>query len=145
MATFHIIEDEEHLRRTLKSMISIFGYQSDYFDSADAYIKHMKSTSYRAPSAILTDNMMPGTSGYELIKVVREVNPHQKIVMITGTPDRIHSSSDELCFTLKKPFRMVHFKELLTALVSCCEDGDRSKFEKQCKYGLKHCCPREEK
>lgn len=145
MDRFHIIEDEVGIRETLKSMVSTFGYQSEYFESADAYVKYMKSPSYHAPTAILTDNKMPGISGYELINLVRKVSPYQKIVMITGTPDCIHSSADELCLTLQKPFRISRLKELLIALAACSMEGEKSQFEERCKFGLNHCCPRSQK
>ena len=145
MDRFHIIEDESHIREILKSMISILGYRSNCFESADVYAKYMKSPSYQSPTAIPTDNTMPGISGYELIGLIRKVNLHQKIVMITSTPDRIHSSGDELCFTLQKPFRISRLKEVLTALSTCSMEGDKSQYEKKCKFGLNHRCPRSQK
>jgi len=105
MDTFHIIDDELDIRRILTAMLVRLGYQSLSFDSALAYIDHMESTDYQAPVAILSDYLMPKMDGYQLVKYVRTRLPHQKIVIISGTPNDIRNENKELCHSLQNPLK----------------------------------------
>lgn len=142
MSTFHVIDDEDNILTILEGMISCFGYHSKLFTSADAYLKHMESPGYEAPVAVLTDNVMPGMGGHELIDNIHCTVPTQKVAMISGTPDGRIADNDEVCFTLQKPFRMNDLKRLLDTLVKCDNESGACNYEAVCKFGLDHGCPR---
>ena len=141
MSIFHIIDDEPEIREVLKTMAITLGYDVRIFNSADSYISFVNSPDYLAPIAILTDNIMPGTTGYDLITYIRQSNPTQRIAMISGTPDSTHKDSSELCSILGKPFRLVELDTLLKTLVRCHSETSDDQYEKTCKFGLQHHCP----
>jgi len=141
MGVFHIIDDEPEIREVLESMVITLGCDVRVFNSADSYITFINSPDYQAPTAILTDNMMPGTTGYELIASIRKTNPMQKIAMISGTPDSNHKDSRELCSILDKPFRMDELNTLLEAVMGCHSETSNGQYEEKCKFGLQHHCP----
>jgi len=141
VSIFHIIDDEPEIREVLKTMAITLGYDVRIFNSADSYIRFINSPDYLAPTAILTDNIMPGTTGYDLITYIRQSNPTQKIAMISGTPDDTHKDSSELCSIIGKPFRMVELDTLLEALMRCHSETLDDQYEKKCKFGLQHHCP----
>jgi len=141
MSIFHIIDDEPEIREVLKTMATALGYDVRIFNSADSYVRFISSSEYRAPTAILTDNIMPETTGYELISTIRNINPLQKIAMISGTPDSTHQDSSELCYLLGKPFRMDDLKKLLEALEGCHTEISDGQYAETCKFGLQHHCP----
>ena len=142
MGTFHIIDDEANILTILTNMIDCFGYESVSFTSADAYIEYMNAPSYKKPVAILTDNIMPGTMGYELVDIVRSSMADQRIVIISGTPDGKTTDSVEICFSLNKPFKMDALKMLLDSLEKCNNEPMPCIYTAMCKFGLHHCCPR---
>lgn len=118
---FHIIDDEDYIRDILEAMISRMGHHTQNFSSGNDYLTFMNSPKYTSPTAILTDYMMPGMNGYELIQHVRDKFPLQKIVLVSGTPERQESEQHGLCYTLQKPFKMDMLDTLITALINCHE------------------------
>ena len=83
MDVFHIIDDKPEIREVLETMVITLGYDVRVFNSADSYITFINLPDYQAPIAILTNNIMSGTTGYELITYIRKTNPMQKIAMIS--------------------------------------------------------------
>ncbi len=143
---FHVIDDEEHLRELLKVLISRAGYDALYFESGDQYLEYFNSPEFQKPIAVLTDVIMPGINGYDLTLEIRKALPHQKIVLITATPDSEHHqrATNQLCYTLHKPYPIIRFTSLLNALTACeraIASGAHSEFPNHCTHGVDHNCP----
>jgi len=135
MHMFHIIDDEPYIREILNAMVSRTGHLTQDFCSGDDYLTFMNSPEYTPPTAILTDYMMPGIDGYELIRHIRHKYPTQKIILISGTPECLNHEHKNLCHTLQKPFKMDELDTLITALVDCHE---HHKNNEQCPFNK--CC-----
>jgi len=142
---FHVVDDVPELREILGLLIESEGYKSMQFDSAESYMEYFNSPEYIAPIAILTDYMMPGKTGLQLIKVVRAKLPHQKAVIVSGTPCEVLGSTVDkyLCYSLDKPYKPEKLFALLEALINCDKHclTDAAGFRKKCEYGLEHECP----
>lgn len=83
MVTEHIliVDDEENVCRSVKKILSRKGYTvTDALDADDA-IRKIKETPF---DLVITDLMMPKTSGMELLQIIREKYPELDVVMITG-------------------------------------------------------------
>ena len=142
MDTFHIIDDEPDIRRILTAILARSGCESLSFDSALAYVNYMKTADYKPPVAILSDYLMPGMDGYELVRHVRKRLPTQKIVIISGTPNDDFDESKQLCFTLQKPFQMRALQDLIQALVACHHTQcPANTSHTLCIFGIEHDCP----
>lgn len=76
-----IVEDEETLRESLARVFLREGYEAHTVDSAEAALKIAEGTSY---DLIITDIILPGINGIELLKKCREQNPEQVVVVITA-------------------------------------------------------------
>jgi len=118
---FHIIDDEPYIRDILNAMISRAGHLTQDFCSGNDYLTFMNSPDYRQPTAVLTDYMMPGINGYELIQQIRKQYPTQKVILISGTPEFLENKQSVLCHTLQKPFKMEALNALIVALIDCQE------------------------
>jgi len=143
---FHIVDDVPELRDILSEIIASKGYKTMQFDSAESYLEYFNSEAYMAPIAILSDYMMAGQTGLQLIKKVREKLPLQKAVIISGTPCSDFKANIEpyLCYSLTKPYRMEKLFSLLEALIKCdkhCLSNPDHTHHIQCIYGLEHECP----
>jgi DNA-binding NtrC family response regulator len=76
-----IIEDEDTLCESLKRVFLRDGYEVDSADSAEAAFKFLEDRSY---DLIITDIILPGISGIELLTKYRKKNPAQKVMVITA-------------------------------------------------------------
>ncbi len=85
---------------------------------------------------------MPGLGGIELIRRLRQSQPDQRLVLISGTPEDTSEVDDCLCAMIGKPFRPTSIIELLEILRQCRRHEPRSNQAGYCGYGLDHICPK---
>ena len=76
-----IVEDEDTLCASLQRVLSREGYEVDISDSAESAFKLLEHKSY---DLIITDIILPGISGIELLAKYRKTNPAQKVIVITA-------------------------------------------------------------
>jgi DNA-binding NtrC family response regulator len=141
---FHVVDDVSQLCYILSKLIEIQGYKTMQFDSAESYLEYFNSAEFIPPIAILSDYVMSGKTGLEMIKKVRKKLPYQKAVIISGTScsesdATIHSY---LCYSLAKPYSIEELSSLLEALIKCEQDCNLNfGAHIRCEYGLDHECP----
>jgi signal transduction histidine kinase len=75
-----VIDDEMGPRESLRMLLKP-NYQVHTADCVDAGIKLLKE---KHPDAVITDIRMPGTSGIEGLRRIREIDPHVAVIMLTG-------------------------------------------------------------
>ncbi|HUL63712.1 MAG TPA: response regulator [Burkholderiaceae bacterium] len=79
-----LVDDEHDIRRPLARLLSESGYSVETAASgADA----LASVARRQPDLLLLDYAMPGMTGLDLAKTVREKHPHQAILFMSGFAD----------------------------------------------------------
>lgn len=76
-----IVDDEEHIRKTFQMILPEWGHQ--VFDTPDAQ-SALKILENVACQVVITDLRMPGISGEELVRLIREQFPSTEVVVITG-------------------------------------------------------------
>ena len=76
-----IIEDEDTLRESLKRVFGREGYEVEVARSAEAALTTIEGQSF---DLIITDIILPGMDGIELLKRCREQNPEQLIIVMTA-------------------------------------------------------------
>ena len=76
-----IVEDEDTLCESLQRVFRGEGYEVDIADSAESAFKLLDGKSY---DLIITDIILPGISGIELLTKYRQEKPTQKVVIITA-------------------------------------------------------------
>lgn len=114
---FHVVDDEGHLADIVVSMLKIMGFSGRAFTSPYQYLEYVNSSDYMKPLAILTDIVMPGMTGYEMIKAVKQIHPDQRFITISGTP-YVKKEDDIGAFaSLAKPVNMDVLEETINALV----------------------------
>jgi len=143
---FHIVDDIPELRDVLNELVVSAGYGAMQFDSAEAYLEYLNSDAFIAPVAILTDYLMGGKTGLQLVRKIRQQLPFQKAVIISGTPCSEWNANIEsaLCYSLTKPYRIEKLFSLLEALEKCdqhCQPNRANFQQPRCQYGLEHECP----
>lgn len=76
-----IVEDEDTLCQSLQRVFKKEGYDVDIADSAEAASTLLANRSY---DLIITDIILPGISGIELLATYKKKNPTQKVMVITA-------------------------------------------------------------
>ena len=76
-----IVDDEEIICTSLKGLFSGEGYFADTVHSAESALELLDEESY---DLIITDIVLPGIDGIELVKKIKERLPEQIIIVITG-------------------------------------------------------------
>lgn len=75
-----VIDDEIGPRESLRMLLKP-NYQVYTTDSVEAGIKLLKE---KRPDAIISDIRMPGTTGIDGLRRIREIDPHVAVIMLTG-------------------------------------------------------------
>ncbi len=76
-----IVEDEDTLCQSLQRVFIKEGYEVDRAESAESAFKLLEHKKY---DLIITDIILPGISGIELLTKYRKQNPSQKVIIITA-------------------------------------------------------------
>lgn len=85
-----VVDDEGSLRSLLQRALSRKGYQVTMAASGLEAIEIISDPAQRI-DVMLLDLNMPGASGFEVLKIMQQVRPHQKVLVLTG-----HLTSDAL-------------------------------------------------
>ena len=76
-----IVEDEETLCESLKRVLVKDGYEVDTVGSAEAALLKIEETAY---DLIISDIILPGIDGIELLRRIREKLPDQIVIIVTA-------------------------------------------------------------
>ena len=78
-----IVEDNDHFRQTLRSLL-VARFPSMSFEEARDGSEALEKVSAFDPDLIFMDIKLPGQSGLELTKRIRQSNAEVKIVILTS-------------------------------------------------------------
>jgi DNA-binding response OmpR family regulator len=116
-----IVDDEKNIRLTLSQALETLGAEIDTAANGEEALAKLKGREF---GLILLDIRMPGMDGMEVLRLVREIRPDIRIIMITayGT---IESAIEALKLGavdfLQKPFDPEEIRELVSRVM----DRDR--------------------
>jgi two-component system, NarL family, capsular synthesis sensor histidine kinase RcsC len=77
-----VIDDEAILRGLLRDMLSACGYEADVAEDGAAGLARYQTHRYQA---VITDLLMPGMTGFEVVEALRALDPAARIIMLTGS------------------------------------------------------------
>jgi two-component system, cell cycle sensor histidine kinase and response regulator CckA len=113
-----LVEDEESVRRLTERALQRAGWQVSSVDSAEAALEWLPRQGEVAgrPSVLVSDILLPGMDGTELVRAVRAVWPNLPAVLVSGYTDSalLGDLTAQGVSFLSKPFR-------LKDLVACVE------------------------
>jgi ActR/RegA family two-component response regulator/glycine cleavage system H lipoate-binding protein len=78
-----VVDDEITVCKSIRQAILSDEYEVDMALSGEEALKKDKEKPY---DLIITDLMMPGISGLDLLKALREARPEVSVIMVTGYP-----------------------------------------------------------
>ena len=80
-ALVSIVDDDHSLRRLLEFTLKSWGYASQTFGNGEALLRALDDT---PGDVVLMDHMMPGLSGLDTLKAVRERFPDLPVIMLSA-------------------------------------------------------------
>jgi len=83
-----VIDDDQSIRKTITSYLKKQNYE---VFSADNGINGIEIVKNELPDLVITDIRMPGADGFEVLKNVKEIDPHIHVIIITAFDD-MHST-----------------------------------------------------
>ena len=109
-----VIDDEAVLRSLLRDMLAACGYQADVAENGPVGVARFREGGYQA---VITDFLMPGMNGFEVVTALRAVDPAIRIILLTGSaPDITAGRAREMGLTLlHKPIALVDLKAAVDA------------------------------
>jgi two-component system response regulator VanR len=111
-----LVEDDEHIAGAVKAFLSEAGYRVDTcFDGDEAHVKFYDS----AYHLVILDIMLPGMSGYELLKEFRRLNDTPILMMtaLSDEKDQIKAFDAEADDYVTKPFKIQLLLKRVEALL----------------------------
>ena len=80
-----VVDDEQPVRELLKTQLSFLGFQVRTTGDASKTLEI--ATSSAPPALVLLDIEMPGTSGLELLREIKQIDEDIQVVMVSGVHD----------------------------------------------------------
>lgn len=83
MTRILIVDDEKSIRKTLKAFLSLEGYEVEVAEEVETALELLKESTF---DIVISDIVMPRTTGVTLLKNIRDMSPDVKVIMMTGEP-----------------------------------------------------------
>ena len=113
-----VVDDEAFLRELLAEILESEGYEVTLAESGPEALALFNTEKY---GAVFTDIGMPGMSGWELARAVRELDSKIPLAVITGWGDAVGSAEQEgakVDWVVTKPFSISNIIEIIGE-ISC--------------------------
>lgn len=85
--TILVVDDDDLVRTTVATLVSALGYNSLQAENGERALEIIKEN--KNIDLVMTDVMMPGMNGLELLKTIWESNEGIDVIVVTGFADRI--------------------------------------------------------
>lgn len=82
--TITIVDDEQDMRESISQWLSLSGYKTKTYASADLALKEIEPD---YPGIIISDIKMPGTDGISFLKKLQKIDNALPVILITGHGD----------------------------------------------------------
>ncbi len=110
--TVLVVDDEDLVRMTTADMLSDLGYTVTEATSGEEAMRLVNEGAHF--DLLVTDHLMPGMTGTDLIQAVRSVKPATSVLLVSGYAD--NAAIDPSIPRLTKPFRKEELVSSLTPL-----------------------------
>lgn len=118
----HVIDDDDGLRDALAFLLEVNGIRACFYASADLFL----SAQPVEAGCILTDIRMPGMTGLELVRELRELGMALPVIVMTGHGDiplAVEAMKAGVVDFIEKPFDDEH---LIAAIRGALRDLQQS-------------------
>jgi len=79
--TILVVDDDREMRGLVSDLLLEEGYTTETVESGEAAVRRIGTSPY---DLIISDLKMPGISGLDLLRTIRQGRPHQAVILITA-------------------------------------------------------------
>ena len=100
----HVIDDDDAMRHSMEFLLRTADIRAQTYESADAFLKALPKT---GAGCVITDVRMPGMSGLELLRKLKEMAVSLPVIVITGhgdVPLAVEAMKSGAADFIEKPF-----------------------------------------
>ena len=114
----YVVDDEPMLLEMASVILEPLGYTVKTFRDGESAIKAF-TTARSKPALVITDFQMHAMSGMALIEACRKLEPHQKILLVSGTVDQdiYHDAPSKPDRFLPKPYQATQLEKAVKSLL----------------------------
>ena len=108
-----IVEDEKLLRLMIAKLLQVSGYR--VYMCKDS-LQALELVEKKTFDLVITDLMMAGATGMDVLRATRRCQPRAKVIIITGTPSSqtlLEAKREGAYAYLRKPFQLKQFLSIL--------------------------------
>ena len=108
-----IVEDEKLLRLMIAKLLQVSGYR--VFTCGDS-LQALELVEKKSFDLVITDLMMAGATGMDVLRATRKRHPRVKVIIITSTPSSqtlLEAKRAGAYAYLRKPFQLKQFLSIL--------------------------------
>jgi two-component system response regulator AtoC len=113
-----IVEDEDTFSASMQRVLTREGYHVDVAGSSETAMQLLGNSTY---DLIISDIILPGLSGIDLLKSFRQGKPEQKVIIMTAYGSRevaIEAADAGACDFLLKPLMHDELKEAVRSALA---------------------------
>jgi len=142
--TVHVIDDDDAMRDSLAFLLDVQGFKSQVYESGEAFLAALPGL---ADGCIVTDIRMPGMSGLDLLRRLKEQRSSHPVVVMTGhgdVPLAVEAMKAGVIDFIEKPFSQEAFLGAVRAALAAAEQpADPGDARRDAEARLADLSPRE--
>ena len=108
-----VIDDEKNICDILEEFLSMAGFDVKTVQDGKTGLEIFNSNSF---DAVITDFNMPGMSGLEIAKAIKQIVPSMKVIMLTGWGTGIHELNNREMLVDSILHKPVSYKKLVSSV-----------------------------
>lgn len=116
-----VIDDDEHNLKLMERFLQKSGFSVKLAQNGDEGVREFKEH-WRNIDIVILDMMMPVMNGETAFKLMKEINPHVKVIMQSGNaPDKTAQNLIDLGLKsyIQKPFRLHKIYDIIENVIGC--------------------------
>lgn len=138
-----IVEDEKLLRLMMAKLLQVSGYR--VYTCGDS-LQALELVEVKSFDLVITDLMMEGATGMDVLRATRKCHPRAKVIIITATPSSetlLEAKRQGAYAYLRKPFQLKQFLSILKDAIEHTRMGNGYQYQRGEERGAREAEPYE--
>ena len=113
-----VVDDERSMRELLAIMLRQAGHDVTLAEGGEQAVEILKNEAF---DLVITDLGMPGLSGWDVARAVKELRPGTPVAMVTGWSEQIDpaaAGSEGVDYLIAKPFRRQEIRVMVASALN---------------------------